>query len=376
MINNRINIICAIRSLEIGGAERQFVELVNNIDQNKFKLMVIVAYEKGELFADLNSNLDVICLQKTKMTDLKSFFKLNKVISTFKPDVVYTFMPDMNITLGALKILCRHKFKLIWGQFGSEPDNSSYGRVKDRVYRIQFFFRKSANAILSDGLRGLEFLDKYDYKIKNKKVIPSGTNTKKFSFNEIYRSEFRLKYNYHQDDFVVGICSRLDYMKGYLIFAEAAKTLNSKYKDIKFVSMGFGDDQIMEDAIKILGSASNNFLWLGKISSPQEVYSGWDLYCSTSLFGEGFSNSIIEAMSCQLPVIATDVGDAKKQLGELGFIIEPNNVEALVAKIEWCYLNRNTLNGYEFRERILNNFSTKAMVESSENFITYIKNKR
>ncbi|MEZ4872761.1 MAG: glycosyltransferase [Bdellovibrionales bacterium] len=53
-----------------------------------------------------------------------------------------------------------------------------------------------------------------------------------------------------------------------------------------------------------------------------------DVYCSTST-AEAFSNSIGEAMSCGVPVIATDVGDSASIVDKTGLIIASNDLDGL-----------------------------------------------
>jgi glycosyltransferase involved in cell wall biosynthesis len=162
-------------------------------------------------------------------------------------------------------------------------------------------------------------------------------------------------------------------MKGYPVLAKAAKRILEKYPNVSFYSIGYGQDSIMNDAKQYLGDYSNRFIWFGKNSTPETIMSGWDIYCSSSLYGEGFSNSIIEAMSCSLPIIATDVGDAPYQVEGVGLIIKPGDDEALFNSLdEWISKGTFKEVGIIARKRVLDYFSSKLMAKRTEDYLLKI----
>ena len=364
-------VILAIRSLEIGGAERQFIELIKNLDLSEFELCIISNY-KGSLDSELDG-FNHVLMHKEGLWDIKYFFNLILFIKNFKPDIVYCFMPDMNITMSIAKIFGMFRFKLIWGQFGSEPDFKDYASIMKKLYQIQKRIEFTVNGVLSDGTQGLEFYKKMGYRLKEWEVIYSGTNIYRFKRNESDRISFRQKFGLSNDSIAIGICSRLDPMKGYYTFAEAAKNIMDQFKNVYFFSIGYGDDTIRENSIKILGENADRFIWLGKISQPEKYLSGWDIYCSSSLYGEGFSNSIIEAMSCSLPVVATKVGEAEHQVGISELVIEPGNARTLEKTLISLIVNDkiNEL-GVKLRTRVEENFSSILMAKKTSLFFNKI----
>jgi glycosyltransferase involved in cell wall biosynthesis len=370
-MNNRVRLILAVRALDIGGAERQFFELVKKIDHTKFEVLVITTH-KGALDQEIEG-YPYFNANKTGRWDFGALLRLRKKIREFKPQAIYTFMPDMNITLALMKFTGLGNFKLIWGQFGSEPDFAAYGKIRRRVYEVQQKLEFMSDAMISDGSRGIEFLKKFHHKLEPSTVIVSGTDVVRFARNEEYRKAFRTQYNLSESDIAIGICSRLDPMKGYHVLAKAAKRILEKYPNVSFYSIGYGQDSIMNDAKEYLGEYSNRFTWFGKQSKPEKIISGWDIYCSTSLYGEGFSNAIIEAMACSLPIIATDVGDAPYQVEGVGLILKPGDDEALFNSLDqWIKEGRYKQKGIASKERAKEYFSSALMAKKTEDYILKI----
>jgi glycosyltransferase involved in cell wall biosynthesis len=268
------------------------------------------------------------------------------------------------------KILSFKKFKLIWGQFGSEPDYRAYKKIRERIYLIQKKLEFMSDALIADGRRGIEFYKKLNFKLKKSTVILSGSDVDRFNRNLAKRTEFRNKQHLRDGDIAIGICSRLDPMKGYLVLAEAAKNILQKHSNVFFFSIGYGDDTIVTKCNEILGQYSDRFIWFGKKPDPENYMNGWDIYCSTSLYGEGFSNSIIEAMACFLPVVATDVGEANHQVGNTGKVLKPGDANELYLVLnDWICGKSFVELGLKARIRVVENFSSLIMARNTENFI-------
>jgi glycosyltransferase involved in cell wall biosynthesis len=101
------------------------------------------------------------------------------------------------------------------------------------------------------------------------------------------------------------------------------------------------------------------------------AYSSLDLLCSTSL-GEGFSNTIAEAMACGVPVVATDVGDARQIVGDTGVIVPPQRPDLLCAACLETLDRDLAAQRNAARERIVTNFSIAAMVDATRSSLATV----
>jgi glycosyltransferase involved in cell wall biosynthesis len=100
---------------------------------------------------------------------------------------------------------------------------------------------------------------------------------------------------------------------------------------VRFVCVGDGAASYREQLQALsreLGLAEC-LRWVGFRDDIAAVYNSLDLACSSSLFGEGFSNAIAEAMACGVPCVVTDVGDSAAIVGTTGEVVPGGDPQAL-----------------------------------------------
>ncbi len=360
-----IKLVLSIRSLDIGGAERQFIEFVKHIDKTKFNVTVCTMYggEQEDIVRNI-PNTAYYNLEKKGRYDFIDFYKRYKsLLFGINPDVIYSFLGEMNL----FSLWCKPKdTKLIWGFRASNMDLKKYGIVPQVLFWMQKKLSNRVDKIIANSNASIDFHKEQGFFMDRAIVVYNGIDTNKFKRDQQKRKEFREKYNLSENNIAIGIVARIDYMKGYTIFAKSAKILLRKYKNLKFFSIGSGDKNIKKECKNILGKLNNTkFVWLGNQKQVEDFYSGFDIVSSSS-FGEGFSNSIAEAMSCEIPCVVTDVGDSKVIVRECGVVVKPNSAEELSIGIDRLIKKDLKKLGICNRERIVKNFSIEKMVKKTE----------
>jgi glycosyltransferase involved in cell wall biosynthesis len=132
----------------------------------------------------------------------------------------------------------------------------------------------------------------------------------------------------------IALCiSRLTIEKGYLVLAEALKTIDQANYAFALIIVGGGDDDgLIKSAFVGLNHIQVYFVGHQNQVIPYLEASNFFIFPSLH---ENLSNALIEAMSYQLPVIATDVGgntEVVQQGG--GVLIPPKDPIALAAAIK------------------------------------------
>jgi glycosyltransferase involved in cell wall biosynthesis len=135
--------------------------------------------------------------------------------------------------------------------------------------------------------------------------------------------------------------------------------------ELRLVLTGEGDFGALPDGVEARGRVSTDEL--------VELYRGASAVVFPSLY-EGFGMPVVEAMACGAPVAATDVGDVRSIIGELGEVVAPKNPELLCAA--WRRLRQRLAREpglrKEAREEIVANYGLDAMVRRTEDILSQL----
>ncbi|PCJ57041.1 MAG: hypothetical protein COA79_17070 [Planctomycetota bacterium] len=152
-------------------------------------------------------------------------------------------------------------------------------------------------------------------------------------------------------------------IKNIELLLEGIKYLLDKGIPLKLTIVGTGGEQKkMEEKAKKL-KIDSNIEWVGQvgINDLPPYYQNTDLFVLTS-DSEGLPSSMLEAMSCEKPVILTNVGSISDvvEYNKNGFLFEPKNLneftELLLKFIQLDHKTKKEI-GKAAREKITAHFS-------------------
>jgi len=366
-----LRIALLIRSLEYGGAEMQATALANGLARSGHVVSLFVFYPDGPLRERLSPDVTVRCLEKRGRWDVIGFLRsLFRAVKEEQPEVLYAFMPVANL-LGCMARLRLPKLKVVWGVRASDMDLARYIWLAGFSDWLECRFSRCPHLIISNSAAGRRHAVSRGFPDNDRFiVIPNGIDVEHFRPDLRLRGVVRAEWGVLPHETLVGIVARLDPMKDYPSFLEAAAILLRREQGIRFVSVGAGPVDYaatLRERARGLG-LKEKMIWAGPRSDLPAVYNGLDLLVSSSV-SEGFSNVLGEAMACGVPCVATDVGDAREILGGSGTVVPPGDPEALAAGI-MTLLRRLPLEGSSIgarlRQRIAENFSVETLVERTK----------
>jgi len=366
-----------IRSLNIGGTERQLVELVKGLDKTRFKVTVGIFYYEGALIKEIEGipGIHVISLNKRGRWDIARFIcHFIKILTTLKPHILYSYLPDANL-VGLISGRIARVKQIVWGVRASNMDVSRYDWLVGISLRLSVFLSRFPNAIISNSFAGKEFHEKIGYRNKHMAFIHNGINTEHFIPDRNAGASVRAEWGINKKTILIGLVARMDPMKDYLVFLKAAQIFVQRHKSVCFVCVGDGPMDYKEKLYSLSEESglSDFIIWAGLRSDMPAVYSALDIVTSTSSYGEGFSNVIAEAMACGVPCVVTDVGDSALIVGDTGLVVPIKDPEALANG--WMNMlkrleNNACLSSKKTRERIVSNYSVELLIKKTSALFT------
>lgn len=302
-------ILLAIRSLDFGGAERQWVLLAKELAKNKsIDLHLCTIYGGGKLEPEIKE-ISHTCLNKKGRGDFGFLLRYYKLIKTLNPNCIYAFMPEMNLFSLLCGKLQKNKCKVVFGFRSSAINVSKLPFASKLYFYAQKLLSTYADAIICNSKDAINFYKSKGYFMNKAFVVHNGIDTKRFCPKDC--SALKKELGIAQDCFIFGISARMNKVKDYPLFAKVAKDFLEGVEEknkVVFISLGKTDPKILEHCQTILSPYTIEFL--GAKNAVEDFYPLFDCIVSTS-YTESFSNSIAEAMACGCVPIVSDVGESK-----------------------------------------------------------------
>ena len=203
----------------------------------------------------------------------------------------------------------------------------------------------------------------------NKRIvaIPPGIDTNYFA-----PPEDRIK-----GDTYVLYTGRLETRKGLVDLVRAAKYVCEKYPDIEFILTGKGTaEAYLRRLVRNLG-VGRNFHFVGYVDRDAllRYYQNATIYALPSYY-EGLPATLIEAMSCGIPPVATNVRGISEVItdGETGLLVPSRNPEKLaeaMVKLLNCEKSRKEI-GSRARKYIKDNYEWELITDKLEELYTRV----
>jgi glycosyltransferase involved in cell wall biosynthesis len=187
------------------------------------------------------------------------------------------------------------------------------------------------DAVIVNSERGKIFHEKMGYWPRRWIELPNGVDTEQFRPRFDEKVKLRALLGIQTRGPIIGMVARYHPMKDHETFLRASAEFSREYPLARFVLCGLDCDSQNKNLNRLISDAGlrDRVILLGVRDDMETLYPTFDLMTLCSTFGEGFPNSLIEAMACGIPCVATDVGACGKILDDVGVIVPHRDPTAL-----------------------------------------------
>jgi len=357
-----LSIVLLVRSLEVGGAERQLAELAIGLSRRGHQVCVAVFYRRG-LFIDAleREGIEIIDLAKRGRWEVVRFVRRDQEsLRRVRPDLIYSFLGGANI----VAVLVRRAVpgvKLVWSVRSSDLDLGRYDWTHRLGYRIERSLATVPDLIIANSRAGRDFAISRGFPEPRFAVVANGIDTDRFSPNRSLRTKQRRAWRIGNDTILVGCLARLDPMKDHATFLRAGALVAADREDIFLACVGNGPELASLKALALELGIERRTLFAHNADAVMAL-NAFDIACSSS-FTEGFPNAVAEAMACGRSCVVTDAGDSAEIVGKCGTIVPSRDPEALATGISRKIELRSRTRSTAARQRIIEHFSVDQMVD-------------
>ena len=333
------------------------------------KLVTSFSEKNQEISKDEGVELKSIDMtrQITIIKDLKALIELYKYFKNQKPDIVYTFTPKAGLLGMMASFLSRVPVRIhnIVGMPLMEATGKKFILLKF-IERLTYFF--STNLFCNSfGLK--KFINENLTK-KDVKVIAQGSingvdteffkNTKTLDEKELIRDKFKID----KKDFVITFVGRIVKDKGINELIEAFINLSKKYNNLKLLLVGDYEEHLnpIKKENKILIDSLDSIITVGFQNDIRDFLSITDLFVLPS-YREGLPNSLIEAGSFGIPLLATNINGCNEIIDDCitGILVEKKSAKKLEEAIDKLLEDKELYNSIKLkvRDRIIEKYEQK-----------------
>ena len=309
------------------GGQNQVLLTVNGLREIGQRA-ALVAHPDGELRKRAAEGLELIPLAPKSEMDLTAAWRLNRVIKKLQPDIIHAHdahgvaMASLALSLGAAAAKYVEPPLVVSRRVDFHLRHNSFSRWKHR--QVDCFIAASEairQMLIGDG-------------------VPAESTVTVHEGIDVEHVLAAPLVDVHQAFFlphgapVVGNIAALVPHKGQRHLIEAAHIVVQKLPDVRFVILGEGElREALERLVKEY-HLEKHVLLPGFRTDVFGCLKSFDLFVMSSVT-EGLGTSLLDAMACSRPIVATSTGGIPEVVddGVTGLLVPPRDHAALATAI-------------------------------------------
>lgn len=297
MSESRLKILRVVIGLNQGGVQQAVLNLFGGLDPNRFEPIACTTETSGAVGGEIEAaGFEVINLGRIRQF-WPTVWELQHILRSRQIDIVHgsSYHPSLYARMAAI--------------LAATPVRISHEHTlhdKKRFHRLLLnrLLAPTTDGYIAVGQTVAQHVIKwYGYPARKVQVIHNGVDIHRFT-PPADRAMAKSRLNLDPTRPVVGMICRLDINKGHRFFFQAIRHLKTQF-DAQWLVVGAGRDEAIVRQQADEAGVADSVQFLGMRRDVPELLAAIDIYCLPTL-KEGFSNSILEAMSAGCALVVTD----------------------------------------------------------------------
>lgn len=352
---NSFSLVIFLESLNMGGAERQALNLAKGLMDRNIKVKVIVLGPAGNAIEEFNkAKVSWECLGLVLYSTHPAIIKRNtkairKAIKGNKATHIlpFTYWPNLYVNLARKP---KHKdIRFYWNQ---RDIGLHFGKHEEELRLI-----REASAVIGNSSACIQAIeDFYDVELTNSMVIRNGVLIMEPTQQPVNRPLKALM--------VANINKNKDHHTLISAWGQLFRELGEKCPVLQLAGAKRDTFDHMSALVADEG-LSDRVKFLGMVDNVPELIAQSDIAVFSSR-NEGSPNGLLECMAGGLPVVATDIPAIREALDDRDSLFQPGNATDLAEKVKKIVVSEEfrQQKGQASKKIIDDNYSFKGMIEA------------
>jgi len=346
-----------------GGAERVVLNLLAELHCHNYHVGIIVFNRNGRLSSLVPDGVPIYNLNTNTLR--RSIVPLVRTIYKLRPKVIFSTFGYINVALLSIRWFLPQRTK-IWIREANLPSigipNNPYSKIMNILYWV--LYRKADKLVCTSARMKSEF--NLDFSVPESiiEILPNPVDVNTIRALSMPKNRFDRG----------GVCyvaaGRLVFQKGFdrllLWFSE----LKDKNSTLTILGKGDLKDELIRESELL--NIRNRVKFLGFCDNPWQWYAGADVFLLPSRW-EGMPNSVLEALACGTPVIATEESGGIKEIAEQS---EDNSVITVIKSQQFVKAMKEVKiknKGFELKSLLPDRYRKENVINIVEGWLNELK---
>jgi glycosyltransferase involved in cell wall biosynthesis len=267
-----------------------------------------------------------------------SFSGLGELVRTakaFRPDVIHAWGYTAQIFANTVRKRCDRRIKVVWTVGATTPLPRGAGMIDRQKIKYAAKAAPTADRIVYASEAGAAQHRRAGFPEGDHLTIPPGIDATRFKPDPAARRKIREQLHLAAEGFVVGMVAPFQPEYDHATFLKAIGELIKSNPHIQVVLAGHGVQKGNAPLMALVGGGTlgTRVQLLGELSDLASLFNACDVVCSSAL-NDGARMTLVAAMLCGVPCVATGMGAQGEVIGHHGVAIESGSAPAFVKGIQ------------------------------------------